>query len=50
MFYANLGSIDDKVSCYVMHKHIIIDSDILAKEFEIDASPPKFIVGSFLNY
>ena len=47
MFYANLGSTNDKVSCYVMHKHIIIDSKTLVKEFEMDASSPKLIVRSF---
>ena len=41
MFYANLGSTNDKVSCYVMHKHLIIDVRLLAKEFEMDASLPK---------
>ena len=41
MFYANLGLFNDKVSCYVMYKHLIIDAKLIAKEFEIDASPPK---------
>ena len=50
MFYANLGSTDNKVSCYVMHKHIIIDFNILAIEFEMDVSPFKLIVGSFPDY
>ena len=50
MFYANLGAIDDKVSCYIMHKHLIIDVDLLAKEFTMGASLLKLQVGSFLNY
>ena len=33
MFYANSGALDDEVSCYVMHKHLVIDSNTLAKEF-----------------
>ena len=33
-----------------MHRHIIINFDMLAKEFKIDASPPKLIAGSFTNY
>ena len=41
MFYENLGLINDKVSCYVMHKHMIIDAELLAKEFKMDASPLK---------
>ena len=41
MFYANLGFVGDKVSCYVMCKHMIIDVESLVKEFEIDISPPK---------
>ena len=41
MFYANLGAADDKVSCYIMHKHLIIDAKLLAKEFKIHASPPQ---------
>ena len=46
MFYANLSSVDDKVSCYVMHKHIIIDFEMLAKGFKMEASPLKLTVGS----
>ena len=30
MFYANLGVVDDKLSCYVMHKRLIFDFDVLA--------------------
>ena len=41
MLYANLGSTDDKVSCYIVHKHLIIDVKLLAKEFEKNVSPPK---------
>ena len=50
MIYANLGLIDDKVSCYVMHKYLIIDVELLAKEFEMDASPPQLIIRSLPNY
>ena len=49
MFYANLGAIDHKVSYYVMHKHIIIDVDTLAKEFEMDTSPVKLMLDPFLT-
>ena len=50
MFYASLGSTNDKVCCYVLHKDIIIDSDMLTNEFEMNASPPKLIAGSFFDY
>ena len=50
MFYANLGTANDKVNYFVMHKHINIDTNILVKEFEIDASPPKLTTESFPNY
>ena len=50
MFYANLRSANDKVSCYVMHKHLIIDTELLAKEFKMGVFPPKLQAGSFLNY
>ena len=50
MFYANLGAYNDKVSCYVMYKHLIIDVDLLGKELEMDASRFKQTVGSFLDY
>ena len=33
-----------------MHKHLIIDAELLAKEFEIDPSPPMLVIGSFPNY
>ena len=47
MYHANLGVADDKLSCYVMHKHLVIDFDVIAKEFKMDASPPKLMVGDF---
>ena len=50
MFYANLGVVNDKVSCYVLHKHIIIYANTLVKEFKMDTSPPKLIGWSFPNY
>ena len=50
MFYANLGLADDKFICYVMHKHIILDSKMLVKEFGMDASRPKLTARSFLGY
>ena len=50
MFYANLGSVDDNVSCYVMHKHMIIDSELLAKELKMDASPLKLQARCFPDY
>ena len=31
MFSANLATIDDKLSCYVIHKHMIIEFEIFAK-------------------
>ena len=33
-----------------MHKHVVIDFDIFAKEFDMDLAPPKLIAGSFLAY
>ena len=50
MFYVNLGLANDKVSCYVMHKHMIIDVKLLAKEFQMDAFLPKLQSGSFPDY
>ena len=50
MFYANSGAIDDKLSCYVMHKHLIIDFNTLALEFEMDASPSKVSTSDFPDY
>ena len=50
MFYANLGATNDKLSCYIMHKHLIINYDVLTEEFEMDASPFKLAVGDFLDY
>ena len=48
--YANLGPTNDKVIYYAMHKHLIIDIELLAKEFEMDASLLKLIIGLFPNY
>ena len=50
MFYANLRLTNDKVSYYVMHKHMIIDAELLAKKFQMDASSLKFQARSFPNY
>ena len=50
MFNANLATIDDKFSCYVIHKHMIIDFKIFGKEFDMDPSPLKLTIASFLNY
>ena len=50
MFYANLGAIDDKLSCYVMHKFLVIDSHVLVKEFKMNPSLPKLMAGDFPQY
>ena len=50
MFYANLRATGDKLSCYVMHKHLVIDSNTLAWEFKMAASPPKLSAGDFPEY
>ena len=50
MFYANLGAVNDKLSYYVIYKHLVIDSNVLAKEFEMDASPPKLTTTDFPKY
>ena len=46
MFNANLVITDDKLSCYVMHKHMIIDSNIFAKAFDMGPSPLKLTTTS----
>ena len=33
-----------------MHKHLTIDVNLLANEFEMDTSPPKLTTRTFLNY
>ena len=50
MFYANLTIVDDKLSCYVMHKYIVIDFECFANEFRMDTSLSKLSVGSFVYY
>ena len=50
IFYANLGVVDDKLSCYVMHRHVIIDFDVLAKDSEMDATLPKLAPGDFPDF
>ena len=41
MFYENLGLVYDKVRCFIMHRHMIINVELLVKEFEMDEFPPK---------
>ena len=50
MLYTNLGFANDKISCYVMHKHIIINCETFANEFDINPFPPKLIVGPFPEF
>ena len=50
MFKANFVITNDKLSYYIMHKHLIIDSEVFAKEFDMDANLPKLIASSFLDY
>ena len=50
MFSANLVAINDKLSYYVMHIHIAIDSNIFTKEFDVDSILLKLITRSFPNY
>ena len=33
-----------------MYKHLFINANTLTNDFEMDASPPKLIVGSFTSY
>ena len=49
MFSVNLAIVDDRLSCYIMQKHIVINSEIFTKEFDVDLSLPKLTVGSFLT-
>ena len=50
IFSANLTTINDKLSYYVMHKHMVIDSKVIVTKFEMDYGPPKLIIGSFPIY
>ena len=50
MFNANLAIIDDEPSCYVMHKHMVIDFDIFEKEFDMDPSLQKLTTASIPDY
>ena len=50
IFNANLDATNDKLSCYVIHKHLVIDSEIFIKEFDMDPNPQKLIAASPPNY
>ena len=50
MFSVNLVVTNDKLSCHVMQKHMIINLDIFPKEFEMDPSLSKLTVGSFPSF
>ena len=43
MFNVNLKAIVDKLSCYVIHKDIFINSNVFTKEFDMNPSPPMLI-------
>ena len=50
MFYVNLVATNDKLSCYVMHKYIMIDVKPITIEFNMDVSLTKLYTRSFTNY
>ena len=50
MLYTNLGFANDKTSCCVMHKHIIINCETFANEFDIDPSLQNLSARFFPNY
>ena len=50
IFSANLVVVDDKLSYYVMHKYLVIDSKVFGKEFDMDLTPLKLTVRFFPNY
>ena len=50
MFNANLATTNDKLLCYVMHKHLVIDFKVFAKKFNMDPNPLKLTATSFLDY
>ena len=50
MFSENLATTENKLSCNVMHKLMIINSEIFPKEFDIDPRPLKLITRSFPAY
>ena len=50
MFNANLVIINDKLSCYVMHKQLVINFEVFAKEFNICPTSPKLTIRSFPNH
>ena len=47
MFYANLGVIFGKLSCYVMNKKIVLNMQILAELFEMDVATPYKLAKDF---
>ena len=50
MFYANLGVMAGKVSCYVMNKKLVLDLQTLADLFELDASAPCKLAKDFEDF
>ena len=48
MSYANFIVTDDKVSCYVMHKHVVIDYDVFTNDFGMDSSQQSLVQDHFL--
>ena len=50
MYSENLRATDNKLSCYVMHKHIVKDSKFFVNEFIMDPTSPMLTMGSFLIY
>ena len=50
MFNANLITFGDALSCYVMYKHLMINSNMFVVKFEMDASLAKLVARSFPKY
>ena len=47
MFYGKLTIANDRLSCYLMQKHLVIDFESFVAKFDINTSLPKSIVRSF---
>ena len=50
MFYANLGVLVDKLSCYVMNKQIVLDVQKMVELFEMNGIPPWTLAKDYPKY
>ena len=50
MLYTNLIASNDTLSCFVMYRHVVLNSNVLVAKLDMDVSLTKLVTRSFPTY